>query len=390
MNRIIYTNFDKVEVSFQGALPASMLDKLSEAKEKAQQENTEQIISIGKINAQVNPNGAKGGYAYSFSTGATGAIVAIKHDTNPQNWNIRISIRSACLATQGLQGALEHIRDICNGLGALGVRRVPESKQEPFDTLVESIARVDYCMDVIANDFVPNPQRAVAHSRAQRKYHIAESEVVERGKAIESVTIGKMPNKQICLYDKTKEIAAKKTAYWYDIWSTVSYTVDAPTVMIDGNDTVWRFEVRVGKDALKDAGITTFQHLQERLGILYARILDQTRLAVDDVQGDNPKRWPTHPLWEQFQHIAGTCFEHEAVVMPATIVTEKLRDERITMMEKSLLGNFISYAALIGKNLDGLDRIMDSIKEVLAPYRDSDPIGIAEKYRHAMERYANL
>lgn len=171
---------------------------------------------------------------------------------------------------------------------------------------------------------------------------------------------------------------------------TVSYRENSPTVTVGRNDTVWRFEVRVGRDALRDAGIITFRHLQERLGSLYGKILDQNRLAVDDVQGENPKRWAVHPLWLRFQKIASACFENETATMPATIVTEKIRQERITMMEKALLGNLISYTALIGERLDGLDDIMLSIGDRLTPYRESDPIGMAEKYKNAIERYAKL
>jgi hypothetical protein len=393
MHKLIYCNFDKLEISYQGAVPAPMLKELAEAKAKAKREDVEQVLTIGNLSVQVKPNGAKGGYEYSFSTGGTGAIVAIKNNTQPKNYNLRISISSACLATKGIGGALEHIRDICNGLGARGVNIQQNQKQEPFDTLVESVARVDYCVDVLANGFMPSHERIVAHSRSQRKFYKPESEFVQRGNHIESVTIGKMPNKQVCVYDKTREIVAKGKNYWRDIWAQQPYMLGkdgTPNITIGENDTVWRFEVRVGKDALRNASIVTLGDMQRLLPSLYDKILDETRLASAEATGDNPSRWPVHPLWELFRQQSAQCFATEAAILPNTVITKMQIAERIVMAEKSLLGNLISYTALIGERLDALDDIILSLTDRLYPYRESDPIGIAEKYRHAIERYAAL
>lgn len=425
---VIYHNFDKLEVSYQGAVPAAMLDKLQEAKERAQRENAEQHLHLtDALAVAMRPNGGHG-YAYIFSTGETGANVFVQRNSNPENWNLRFAIRSACLATKGLGGALQHIREVCNALGALGVHRYPDREQEPFDTLVESIARVDYCVDMIANTFMPKRERIIAHSRTGRKFHMPEMDVMERGKLIETVTLGKITNKQICIYNKTKEIAVKKTIYWYEIWQnaldrkrfkTVSKTVSpnsetvsetvlenagtvSKTVLetvyngfeavktVSDADTVWRFEIRVGKDALKDAGITTFQQLQEKLPALFAKILGRTRIVVDEPEGENPNRWGVHPLWKRFQHHAVTCFDDTEADLPETLVADLLLEERITMMEKSLLGNLVAYAAMERMRLDELPDLMQALPERLSPYMQTDPNGLAKKYREAQGRYAHL
>lgn len=437
--KVIYHNFDKLEVSYQGAVPAAMLDKLKEAKESAQRENAEQFLQLSdELAVTMRPNGG-GGYAYIFSTGETGANVFVQRNSNPANWNLRVAIRSACLATKGLGGAMQHIREICNALGAMGVHRYPDREQEPFDTLVESIARVDYCMDVIANDFMPKRERIIAHSRTGRKFHTPEMDVVERGKLIETVTLGKMPNKQICIYNKSKEIAVKKTVYWHEIWqnalykkrlNTVSKTVslnpgtvfktdleDSETVFemvshtsktvtktvletvkngsetvktVSEDDTVWRFEIRVGKHALKDAGITTFQQMQEKLPALFTKILKRTRLAVDEPEGENPNRWEVHPLWKQFQHHAAVCFDDSDADLPQTLVTDLLLEERKIMMEKGILGNLVAYTAMRRMRLDELPDLMQSLPERLGAYIRANPNGLAKKYRDAKVRYADI
>lgn len=427
-DEVIYHNFDKLEVSYQGAVPAAMLDKLQEAKERAQRENAEQHLHLtDALAVTMRPNGG-GGYAYIFSTGETGANVFIQRNSSPENWNLRFAIRSACLATKGLGGALQHIREICNALGALGVHRYPDREQEPFDTLVESIARVDYCVDVIANGFMPNRERIIAHSRTGRKFHMPEMDVMERGKLIETVTLGKMPNKQICIYNKTKEIAVKKTVYWYEIWQnaldkkrfkTVSETVSpnpetvSETVLenpetvsktlletvyngfetvktVLPEDTVWRFEIRVGKDALKDAGITTFQQKQEKLPALFTKILERTRIAVDEPEGENPNRWAVHSLWKRFQHHAAACFDDADADLPETLVADLLLEERKIMMEKGILGNLVAYTAMQGMRLDELPDLMQSLLERLSPYMQANPNGLAKKYHEAQGRYASL
>ena len=255
---------------------------------------------------------------------------------------------------------------------------------------MESIARVDFCIDVLANDFALDQVRVIAHSNSKRTSYSPEHSFVERGKLIESITIGKMPNKQICVYDKTKEIAVKQTSYWYDIWSTVSNTIGAPKVTIGKNDRVWRLEVRAGKDALHGAKINTFQQMQERLPELFGTILHKCRLVIDDGHDLNVSRLPTHPLWALFQKKAVACFENQVVTMPSTIVTDKLREEYLTMMQKSFLGNAISYTALKGEPLENLDKVIASIGEDVAPYRETDPIRVAEKYRQAKAKYGDL
>lgn len=389
MPKPIYCNLDKLELSCQGAVPPKMQELLQQAKDHAQQEKACHILTIGTIRAAVEPK-AKGSYTFCFNTGETGATVFVSKNTNPANYNIRIFVSSACLATKGFEGALSHIREICNSLGAQGIKRNPHIKQEPFETLVESISRVDFCMDVVANDFEILRERVIAHSRAQKKFFVPEMQIVERGKNTESLTIGKANNKQVCVYNKTKELAAHQKNYWYDIWAKTAPVLGATAPEMGDNNTVWRFEVRVGKDALYDAGITTFRQLKENLPALYAAILEQNRLAADKVHGKNLSRWQLHPLWALFQEKVIACFENETVTMPSTIVTDKLLEERILMMRKSIYGHLISFAALIGVRLDSLAEVIASIGEDIVPYIEANPIAAADKYRQAQERYANL
>ena len=41
-----------------------------------------------------------------------------------------------------------------------------------------------------------------------------ESAAVARGGRVESVMIGKMPGRQLVIYDKTREIVAHQKPYW--------------------------------------------------------------------------------------------------------------------------------------------------------------------------------
>lgn len=385
---VIYTNFDTFELAYQGAIPPHILDRLKEAKQLAQKEGEKQTVKFGDITIRIQSSGNNRGYSYIFSTGSTGITVCVKHSTKPKDWNLFVSVGSACLATRGLQGALDHIREVFNNLQAIGMNRKRGIEQEPFDTLVESINRVDYCMDVIANDFEIIVEHFVAHARTQKKPYWPESNGVTRGNSAESILIGKMPNKEVIVYNKTREIISKRKAYWYDIWNESAKKHNAAPP-VKGKDTVWRFEVRICKKAFEKLRLKTLKQLHERLPDIYAAHLQSCRM-VSEKTGKNPTRWPVHPLWKLFQEKAKDCFSNESVVMPETLIADLTRSQREEMMENALYGTLISYTALRGGSLETIEEIMESFEKRFEAHLVHRANDAAKKFYHAKERYAHL
>ncbi|WP_147250381.1 hypothetical protein [Thalassospira lucentensis] len=61
---------------------------------------------------------------------------------------------------------------------------------------------------------------------------------------LESIPIGKMPGRQVIIYNKRTPAIEKKTTYWFKVWEI------APPTNTDKH--VWRVEFRAGQKELKD------------------------------------------------------------------------------------------------------------------------------------------
>ena len=72
--------------------------------------------------------------------------------------------------------------------------------------------------------------------------------------------IGKMPGREVTVYDKRADLIAKGKPEWWTIYNDLRKADGKP--VLDPTDRassqIWRVEVRAGKDHLKDRwGITT-------------------------------------------------------------------------------------------------------------------------------------
>ena len=192
-SQVVYRGFDGLDVSFKGALSQDILENLEIAKQKAQDENEKQLVEINGKKLHIGSAGARGGYAYTLDTGELGATWFFKRGKKSDDWNARVSVKSATLAAYGYQVVK---KQLYSDLKTFGIYRTQES-----------VGRVDFAIDFLAPGFKINPKNLVTRS------HNTQVNVVQKARVVESLTIGKMPNKQVCIYDKTKEIAKKRKNY---------------------------------------------------------------------------------------------------------------------------------------------------------------------------------
>ncbi len=147
---------------------------------------------------------------------------------------------------------------------------------------------IDFCIDFALPWFRPDPEHIVCHNHTTRRVHRSwQGETVNRGKRIESLTIGKMPGRQVILYDKTHEIVAHEKPFWWD------YRKLDPA-QYDGE--VWRVEVRAGKAELDNWNLRSFGNLERIAGAVIESTLNAIHYTepTNDIQAS---RWPSHPLW---------------------------------------------------------------------------------------------
>jgi hypothetical protein len=206
--QLLYRNFDGLDVSFKGAMPADVLRTLTAGKARAQEQREDALVLLGRkrIPVHIAETGMRGGYAFRFDTGPFGATWSVADSGDPERWNIRASVKSLALADGGYQGAKAQLLNLLADLGAVGHgEHLPE----------ERISRFDFCVDFAFPWFQPDSEHIVCHSHATRRVHRSwEGETVNRGKRIESLTIGKMPGRQVILYDKTRSKSGPARPNW--------------------------------------------------------------------------------------------------------------------------------------------------------------------------------
>lgn len=384
--KMIYNNFDGLDVSFQGAFPAETLSALEQAREIAKTSQGKScVIKIGRNEQTVSvfPSGAKGGYAFCFDTGVDGATWFIKGSQDPEGWNIRVSLKSLNLALNGYQRAKENL------LGLLDNFDVSSNFYDDNGEILpptESVARIDYCFDFMMDDFSPSPENFVVHSRSLlRGVRPPESdtdldmiEVNIRSGKLESITVGKMPNRQVIIYDKTLEIRRKNKPYWWDIWGLKPEEVQGK---------IWRVEARAAKNEMTNWNVHSFRMLELCMGDIIARILKDMRYVIPS-EDTNRSRWPLHPLWEACQSKAAEALAPYTSNAQRKKIVKDLRANLITRAEKNLCGSIATYNHLLGNSIDEIGKTLETVNETVSGYALRG--AFRRKIKQAEDRYVFL
>ncbi len=373
LHKTLYKNFDGLDVSFQGAVPIAIREQLAIAKEEAQKERGEVLIKLGKhkLPVMVAETGGRGGYAYRFDTGNDGIICFIADSSKTKMWNIRLSVKSLTLAIHGYHKVKEMILDTLAKLEAIG----PEGGLPK-----ETISRFDFCVDYILENFTIDPNCIVAHSNAKRSFNVEAYN--GKGKVIESVRIGTMPNRQVAIYNKSKEIASSKKSYWWDLWNIKKHDLQE-------HQTIWRVEIRAGKEELKKWNIRSFTDFESMAGDVVRSIVSNIRY-VEPNQDSNQARWPDSVLWQQtVKTTEAELFNYTSYVIRKQIM-EGLRETVLERYETHIRGMLVSYAAALDIQLDDLKAISDIIAANFHDYLNEQHYQATEKYQKAKDKFQFL
>lgn len=335
---ILYSGFDTLDFSVKGALPAKVLDQLEVAKAEAEKRKGVVLINAGPENVtiHVHESGLRGGFTFRISTGPTGEIAGIKNSTDPDQWNFTVSIRAAGLATKGWRKARQDAWNLLKGLGA---------------TVTDhSVRRVDYAIDVRIPVWDLRLESFVAHPRSTVRPHWGKKEtrdadefapqIVTTGRRLSTVTVGKMPGRQIIVYDKKTAAIEKRELFWFDLW-------ELPRKL--PNLEIARVELRAGKSELKDKWqIRTFQDLENAVGDVFERLTFDIRYLAPDQSDSNVSRQRYDPLWELIRnHLAHNLLELRSGLTPDQVKQQK-RMEAVRTHEDLILGNAASLAVAKG------------------------------------------
>lgn len=374
---IIYQGFDGLDFAIRANIPQDFADRLDEAQLEAQKTREPALSDYRGVEMHVAESGARGGYAFRCDTGPDGATWFFKRPNPNDPWGIRVSLHSLPLALYGLGGVRERLFGM---LDTLGIPVMPDGV---------SISRVDYAIDFLAPGFVLEPAHFVMHSRMTRRDHYEGFVVTATSGEPRTVTIGKMPGKQIIVYDKRADVIAKNKREWWEIWNAGRRNVSKPE--LDRRDRyntqIWRVELRAGKHHLKEVwGIRSFADLDDKLGDLYRRMHETMRYTLPRPD-THRSRWPVHPLWRMAgEAMAGDLAEMTSNAEPQR-VKEVKQKAHAELLRRQIQGTQASLAVIEGYvPREYLDFLAIAHDQAAVDAREN-PDDLEEKMAKARRRY---
>lgn len=379
--KVLYAGFDTIAVAFQGAFPPETIERLKSARDAAAEQQEPVLVKIGpgQVAMHIEPSGLRGGYAFRGATGPLGETLAFKANTDSRQWNGFAQIRAAALAVYGYHGARDRLLERLAQMG--------------FVVTGHAINRIDYAVDFFAPEFELRTDGFVAHPRAKRRpYWSRQNETdpnqpsaVLAGRTLESVTVGKLPGRQIIVYDKRREAIAKRNLHWFEIWK-----IDRS----DPHATVWRVEVRAGKQELLRWNVRTFDDVETCGGDAIRGALEEIIYVAAEQTDSNVSRQHLDPLWvAMIEHVEQGLFAFRAGLSPSGI-REIEREVAIRTYEALILGNLAGLAVAKGLYDDEVEAgyLYDALRElVVGAINDRDgkfhrSIGRARERLHFITR----
>lgn len=368
---LLYAGFDSVNVALQGAFPLETIELLKKARETAAERQESLLVSIGPTNEKMHvaESGLHGGYAVRGDTGPLGELLAFKANVDPNGWNGFASIHASTLATLGYCGAREQLFARLARMG--------------FMVLGHSVNRIDYAADFRVPVFDLRLDGFIAHPKAKARSHWGASaasdhnrpSAVLAGRRLESVTIGKMPGRQIIVYDKRAAAIVQRKLYWFKIWR------------IDPGDRtaeIVRVEVRAGKKELKDRwGIATFDDADKVAGDVIRVALDDIRYVAPLQKDSNVTRQRLDPLWQaMIDHVERGLFDFRSGLLPSEI-REVERQIAVDTYTALALGNIAGLAVALGMDDRAIEARLSMRAAKLINAAIDDPRG---KFRRSIDR----
>ena len=393
--KILYSNFDKLQITFKANFSKQHLDLLAEAKKKAQEHTERQLIFLnGKtkkkkdaepkeptflngVAIHVNESGMQR-YKYSFKT-EEGNIYFVNDSTKEGAYNLIIAISSESFMCYGYAESVARVK---RNLELWGV-----------EIQREALSRVDYCVDfLVPDDFEIEPENFIKHQNTSLHVYAKTAKIAEElpeeddtyiayyGGKIETCTVGKMPNKQITIYNKTNEIKKRKKNEWYDVWK------------VEEGTRVFRVEIRAGKDYLKDYwNIRSFKNLEEMAGDMFLKLTQTIRYTQQATEKRDYKA--LHPIWAMVREQLQNVFSYSVNGLDNNKLKEVKREEKINLLNKHLEGLGTTLAFFTNASAEKVNQLRNFIQRVFFgningsyDYQDK---AFKAKVERAFNRHAN-
>lgn len=301
-----------------------------------------------------------------------------------KNWSVSVRYLSAGIWEHGLAALQDRVRAILWGGDAFEGNKTDEPDYATGRSSGVRVTRADYCFDFHSPDFKQEfrprlQENIVAHSSVKSHAHC---DLWENGGRGETLNIGKINNLQVAIYDKTKEIREASGKEWMvDLWLAGT---DGEWIWDEKPDNVWRLEIRLGKEFLKNRNIRDCGQVLKHRDELLTEALYTRRLTRPSRTDQDRKRWPLHPIWS----LAVEAIDAGAMVPLGRKVTGR-RDALLEASRKQINGTLRSMAVLQSgeANPDDLhDFLVNTVDEILEdPEHDRKVLAARFRYENVDE-----
>lgn len=367
---LICQGWDTYQEAVNVEVPQSLAEMLDAAKTRAAEmdERGGQAVSIsfGGVSMQVAPYGLKGGI--TWAVGNDDFLIMISRAA--RDWSVSVRYLAAGLWEYGLDHLMERMEGI---LCDAGLTPKGDDWRRP--------SRADWAFDIYSPAFTKEMRpelvnQLCAHHCTKQNTELKVS-TWGHSSRLETLTIGKdRSGLQIQVYDKLREIKEASGKTWMiDLWRREG--LEPPDDQIRD---MWRLEVRMGSDFLKDRNIRAHAQLTEFLPALLSEALMTRRLGQPQGGDSRKRRWPMHPMWAR----AYLATEASAMLPLGRYVTGA-RNAVSDQLAAQIAGTIRSRMVLdgMGEFRPGdFDQVMKDVREILL----SDQQG-PQKVEKAAERY---
>ena len=252
---------DAVYLSGRAHLSDSLIDRLNEARQRAQLIEAAVDFDYGGESFQIQSYGV---LKYRFRLDHPNGIIGVSPGGH--------------LPTFLVQPRAEFIHALGPGQAVAWFRDVLEAECK-FVQL--SVRRADLFAD-FQGLTISGDDRHRFVSRAKKRTTDEDDETFN------GLRFGRRSTGTICarIYDKTIELEESRAFYWREMWG--DYDPAQPVV---------RVEFELGREALRQFGVTTPEQLLDAVGALWVHLTDEW-LSLRVATADNTKaRWPIDPHW---------------------------------------------------------------------------------------------
>ena len=208
---VLHRGLDALELNLRERVPEALGALLEVKRDQAKEIGHAVEFERNGVLFRISPNGAKGGFQYELVCPADDTRLLLRKPNAKPKVGVKVVFSAKTLALRGLPNALSKLKYATEALGLAY-----------YEGNID-VCRFDVCTDILAPGFVLDSEHFVCHSRHGTRDFGLYSDTVERGYAaanLETVMIGRLPGREVTLYDKRLEIERRQSWGLEEIWNT--------------------------------------------------------------------------------------------------------------------------------------------------------------------------